>query len=147
VAGHAECVQVGFFFVFLSFEADYGVSSTNALRNLKSLAVVPSKGGGAVAGLKPGGKSQIPDCCICASFSISSLAGFLFHLSSGTRVLRLIRCHFYYHHNPRGLSIVFSSSHLGLASFPGGMTRDQYQGSSFFRLPRCGFVSFFCIYL
>jgi hypothetical protein len=44
------------------------ISSTNALKNLKTLAVVPNKAGaGAVTNLKPpGGKSQIPDCCICA---------------------------------------------------------------------------------
>jgi pSer/pThr/pTyr-binding forkhead associated (FHA) protein len=46
-------------------------SSTNALKNLKILAVTPVKSAnGAVTSIKPSvsGKSQIPDCCICTFF-------------------------------------------------------------------------------
>lgn len=41
--------------------------STNALKNLKTLAVTPSKSLGGSAKIGAAGKSQIPDCCICMS--------------------------------------------------------------------------------
>jgi pSer/pThr/pTyr-binding forkhead associated (FHA) protein len=53
---------------FLPHEANFFLYSTNALKNLKTLAVAPVKSAnGAVTCIKPpaGGKSQIPDCCIC----------------------------------------------------------------------------------
>ena len=65
----ANAFKCVFFFSSLSFSlpiTDYS-SSTNALKNLKTLALPVSNGKQAVTTIKlpAQGKSQIPDCCIC----------------------------------------------------------------------------------
>lgn len=54
------------FFSMLELSVDLDCYSTNALKNLKTLALPIKSAAGLVPGLKPtNGKSQIPDCCIC----------------------------------------------------------------------------------